>query len=155
MRPTIDEQLAGVDRLLDLVAADPRLGDESSLLLRDARRQLGRLRGSMPIRLRFIRWDNAATVALLTEVAPVLPSELQSTIGRFADASAGHASDTPEATEAELNDRLRTLLSEAIDVLPDSAAGEAARQRIITHLRTRVDAHPALNKTPIFPQEQS
>jgi len=155
MRPTIDEQLAGVDRLLELVAADSALGDESALLLRDARRQLGRLRGSMPSRLRFIRWDNAATTTVLSEVVSILPSEMQSKIGRLTDASTDQPSDTPEADETGLNNRLRTLLSEAIDVLPDTADGEAARLRIVGHLRARVDANPALNKAPIFQQEQS
>ncbi len=158
MRPTVDEQLGGIDRLLELIAADSALGDESALLLRDARRQLGRLRASLPARLRFLRWDNEASAGVLVEVAAVLPVEFQTAIAELAETSGTTGDDSshsPEQAEAELNDRLRKLLARAIDALPQTAEGEAARLRIIKHLRDRVDANPALNKNPIIPEESS
>ncbi len=156
VRPTVDEQLAGIDRLLQLVAADPRLSAESGSLLRDARRQLDRLRSSIELRLPFLLWDNAASAAVLAGVAPLLPPELAdevvaATARSEADPTAGR-SET-EADLARRNDRLRDLLSAAITALPDDEAGTAARAAIIDHLRARVDANPALNRDPVIPEE--
>ena len=78
MRPTIEEQLRGVSRLVDELAADPELSSSSVTLARDAGKQLKRLTSSAASRPPFLRWDNAVMTALLRDLAPMFPAELQS-----------------------------------------------------------------------------
>jgi len=150
MRPTVGEQLAGIDRLLEQIGADPAIGSESALLLRDARRQLGRLRGSLDLRLPFLRWDNAASLAVLQAIAPRLPADFGARLAPLASAS-----DEDEHQATERNDALRTLLGEALDALAeadrDTGEGRVAHRLIVDHLRARVAANPALNKNPTIP----
>lgn len=149
MRPTVDEQLAGLDRLLEQVAADPALGPESGLLLRDARRQLARLRGSLDLRSPFLRWDNAASAAVLRAVAPHLPAEVATRVDQVVTAP---GPGTDERQLVERNDALRSLLSEALDALVDGEEGQAAQRLIVDHLQTRVTANPALSRNPVIPE---
>lgn len=148
MHPTVDEQLRAVRRLLDAVAGDPGLAGPSAQALADASRQLRRLEGSWAARLPFLTDDNRATVELLGEVAPLVADrpgwgeEL---------AAAVAAAEVPTVAEPVAHDRnlaLRRLLARAVHELPDSEAGDAARARIAAHLRRRLDADPALHRSP-------
>ena len=68
MRPTVAEQLGGVLRWLDAVAADPGLSAASVERLADATRVLRRLETSAPARMPFLFADNDATEALLGDL---------------------------------------------------------------------------------------
>jgi hypothetical protein len=137
MRPTIEEQLRGVERLLKDVADDRSLSEESATLLRDAQKQLRRVAGSADAREAFLGWDNQETRMLLDGLLPLLPDDVETAV------SAGDLAST--------NEELRRLLCRAVDELPNDEHGEAGRRRIVDHLLTRVDANPLLNKTPTTP----
>lgn len=150
MHPTVDEQLRGVRRLLELAAADPGLRAGSASLLADAGRQLRRLEGTWAEVLPFLVADNRATAAVLADVAPLLDADLAEEV-----AGAVARTGTAALTEAERdgldvaaaaarNDELRGLLSRAIAALPegDDPAGRRAGAAIAAHLRRRLDADP-------------
>lgn len=133
MRPTVGEQLAGIDRLLEIVAADPSLEASSTAYLADARKQLSRLTGSVDAREDFLRWDTDAALAVLATVNPALAE-------RFVQSA--------QSTADEANVQIRSLLVEALDALGPDREGAEARGLIAQHLRARVDANPSLNKQP-------
>jgi hypothetical protein len=116
MRPTIDDQLGGADRLLDLVAADPGLGDGSRELLVNARRLLRTVRRSWDRVVPFAEADNARMTELLGEAAPP-------------DVGKG---------PLERQEELRAALAAAIPDLDDGARAEIGR-----YLRERVEEDPA------------
>ena len=145
MRPTIEEQLRGVSRLVDELAADPELSSESATLARDAGTQLKRLTSSAASRPHFLRWDNAAMTALLRELASMFPAELQWPITESSDGR------QPVTDDDAQNEALRVLVTAAIEVLPDDEVGDRARRSIAVHLRERAAANPALHKHPKRP----
>lgn len=129
MRPTIDEQLDGVRRLLDAVERDDGLSPASRELLTDAGRLVHRVRGSWATALPFLVEDNAGLAALLAD------------LGAPADTD-DHPAPTDVVAAAARNTALRGLLTETIRALPRDADGLAARARIAAYLRRRVDADP-------------
>jgi hypothetical protein len=145
MRPTIEEQLRGVGRLVDELAADPDLRPESAALARDAGKQLKRLTGSVAARPLFLRWDNVAMTALVRDLAPMFPAELQRLITESCEGT------QPVTDDDAQNEVLRALVTAAIEVLPDDEVGDRARRSIADHLRVRAAANPALHKHPERP----
>ena len=145
MRPTIEEQLRGVSRLVDELAADPELSSSSVTLARDAGKQLKRLTSSAASRPPFLRWDNAVMTALLRDLAPMFPAELQSLITESSDGT------QPVTDDEAQNEALRVLVTMAIGTLPDETVGNRARRTISDHLRERAAANPALHKHPKRP----
>ena len=145
MRPTIEEQLRGVSRLVDELAADPELSSSSVTLARDAGKQLKRLTSSASSRPPFLRWDNAVMTALLRDLAPMFPAELQSLITESSDGT------QPVTDDEAQNEALRVLVTMAIGTLPDETVGNRARRTISDHLRERAAANPALHKDPKRP----
>lgn len=132
MRPTIDEQLDGVLRLLDAVARDEGLSPPARDRLRDAGRLVRRVRGSWSSAQPFLVEDNATLSDLLR--------------GLGADVDELPDPDGPDlALVAARNERLRARLSETIRALPDPAGSpdaDGARARIGAYLRRRVDTDP-------------
>ncbi|MFE7422212.1 hypothetical protein [Rhodococcus sp. NPDC057529] len=123
MRPTIDEQLAGADRLLGLVETDEQLSPGSVELVRNARRLIGRIAGSWSTALPFLVEDNARLAELLdVEPDESVPTDLTSAAARN------------EERRAELANRIREL--------PSDAQGRATRSEIGRYLRGRVAADP-------------
>ena len=123
MRPTIDEQLAGVQRLLGLVEADGGIPPESVELLHNAQRLVKRVAASWSTSLPFLLDDNAQLSALLREPAAA-------------------AAPTDVAVAAARNDELRGSLSHLIRNLPCSVEGRARRAEIGRYLSRRVAADP-------------
>ncbi|URN03308.1 hypothetical protein LUW74_08065 [Actinomadura madurae] len=119
MRPTVTEQLDGVRRLLDLVAADEDLSPSSRARLRDAGRLLARVRRSWTELPSFLAEDNARLAALLGE------------------------DDHPDqcVQSVQRNDELRASLARTIRELPATDAG--TRDRIRSYLRWRVATDPS------------
>jgi hypothetical protein len=144
MHPTVDEQLRGVRRLLDGVAAGEQLSPRSAAALQDARSILRRLESSWSAVVPFLDWDNRATAALLDEVASLVPG---------AALPAPHP--LPLTAEPELdfevahrrNLALRAALTDVIAALAtpgvDPAAADRARGLVATHLRERLARDPA------------
>lgn len=123
MRPTIDEQLAGAGRLLDLVESAGDLPAGSAELLRNAQRLIRRVATSWSTTLPFLVEDNARLTALLHHE----PTD---------DAA------TDPTLAAERNDELRGSLARLIRELPGDAEGRARRAEIGRYLRRRVAADP-------------
>ena len=129
MRPTIDEQLDGAQRLLRIVEGDEGLSAGSREVLGNAVRLLRRVRGSWASVPSFLADDNAELTALLA--------------GLGADASVAEPEgDLDVAAAAERNAALRQLLARVIRELPSTVEGRAARERIGDYLRKRVQIEP-------------
>ena len=146
MHPTVDEQLAGARRLIDLVAADPGLPPASAELLRNADRLLRRVGTSWASTLPFLTEDNATLTELLTRLAPLLPAA-DSTATDPADTTAPWTDpaarpDLDVAVVAARNTELRALLARAVRELPRTPAGAAARAEIGDYLARRVESDP-------------
>src|SRR4051794_38492762 len=134
MRPTIDEQLDGAQRLLRIVEGDEGLSAASREVLGNAVRLLHRVRGSWASVPSFLLDDNAELAALLSRLHDVVPGLTQ--VAPDLDP------DLDVAAAAEHNTAQRELLARAIRELPRTAEGQAARERIGDYLRTRVQIEP-------------
>lgn len=130
MRPTVDEQLDGVLRLLDAVAHAEDLPTGARDRLDDAQRLVRRVRGSWSSALPFLITDNAALEGLLHELGAdlVLPP------------APGDRADI--AAAALHNEQLRGRLSATIRALPRAPHGDDARELIAAYLKQRVAADP-------------
>jgi hypothetical protein len=145
MRPTIDEQLAGARRLLDLVAADPGLSPASAELLRNADRLLRRVGTSWATTLPFLVEDNATLTDLLARLAPLLPAPAATATPAATTAPDPVAVARPDldvAVVAARNTELRALLARAVRELPRTPAGATARAEIGDYLTRRVESDP-------------
>jgi hypothetical protein len=139
MRPTIDEQLDGAQRLLGVVAGDEQLSPDSREVLGNAARLLRRVHGSWASVLPFLVEDNAELASLLgglTGLVPTLAPDVAAALGT----APRHELDVAAATER--NTALRALLARAVRELPRTPDGLAARTRIGHYLRTRVEIDP-------------
>lgn len=145
MRPTIQEHLLGVGRVVDELAADPELSDDSAELAASAAKQLKRLAASVTARPSFLRWDNHTMSALLSELVPLLPDEAQHLVAQ-SNETAG-----PSPDDETRNEALRRLMTVVIQALPDGQSGDRARRAVADHLRARAAANPALHKNPQLP----
>ncbi len=133
MHPTAEEQLAGVRRLLEAVAADEDLSTASAARLTDAGRILRRLQASWAGVAPFLAADNDASAGLLAQLAPHMP------------VAAEEPEPEPDSAEDvdQRNRRLRGLLAETIPHLD-----EDARRRVARHLRHRLDRDPTQRRAP-------
>ncbi|MEW2503347.1 MULTISPECIES: hypothetical protein [unclassified Amycolatopsis] len=130
MRPTIEDQLHGAQRLLDDVATDPELSRDSHENLANVRRLLKQIGRSWSELLPFYLNDNATLAQLLTRHDVELPAAAE---------PGGY--DVAEA--ARRNAELRALLSGVITNLPDTPDGTAARREITEYLVRRIEADPS------------
>ncbi|QRP50254.1 hypothetical protein [Amycolatopsis sp. FDAARGOS 1241] len=127
MRPTIEDQLSGAQRLLDDVATDSGLSQDSRENLTNVRRLLTQIGRSWATLLPFYAQDNAALTRLLTRHGvPVADDE-----------PAGY----DLAAAATRNAELRAHLSHVITNLPPD--GTAARREITEYLIRRIATDPS------------
>ena len=134
MHPTIDEQLGGALRLLDVLETEDELSTASQEVLANVRRLLGKVQRSWSAQLPFHTADNAALTDLLGRTAPLVDPALVPTVTAVEPLDA--------VAVATRNSELRALLSRVVTGLPHSPAGDAARAEIGDHLRHRVDTDP-------------
>lgn len=140
MRPTVEEQLDGVRRLLDLIDSDPGLSAGSRELLRNAARVVRHVRGAWASTLPFLVEDNARLTELLTGLCGVVPA-----MSADIDTVIGAGAAVPEVDVSAVsghNAELRSLLARAIRELPRAGDGLDARIEIGNYLRWRVEADP-------------
>ena len=158
MHPTPDELLRAIQRRLGQVKAEAALTPVARDALDDAERLLRRLERTWSHRLPFLVVDNRLAVDLLRSLAPHLPelsAEIDAAAAKVEGAGSGEptmsGADEPpvdEPTVHDLNKQLQGLLGRAVHLLPDDADGDTGRARIADHLRARLAANPALNRTP-------
>ena len=141
MHPTIDEQLHGALRLLDVLEADNELPTGAQESLINVRRLLGKVARSWSLQLPFHTTDNATIGELLLRTGPLVGPALAAEMDvAVRSVPAGSPLDAPAV--ATRNAGLRALLSRVIAELPRSPAGDAARTEIGGYLRHRVDTDP-------------
>ena len=148
MHPTPDEQLRAAQRTLDQVSVDPSLAPGAREALDDVRRMLRRLEASWAQRLPFLLLDNRLAMELLRSIAPHVPDLVAEIESADADVTSSGRDGVNEPAAHDLNKRLQALLGRAVHCLPDDADGDAGRSRIAAHVRARLAADPALNRTP-------
>lgn len=137
MRPTIDEQLDGAQRLLAIVEGDEELSPASREVLGNAARLLKRVRGSWASVLPFLVEDNAQLDSLLGGLAGPGPARAPEV-----ETARGATAELDVAAAADRNTALRAQLARTIRELPPTPDGLAARARIGHYLRTRVANDP-------------
>lgn len=130
MRPTIDEQLDGARRLIDVAETESEISPSSMEALTNARRLLTQVRRSWAALLPFYLADNARLSALLARAGrPV------------ADGDVLRSDDV--VAQADRNTVLRSTLAEVIAELPDTPSDDGLQAAITAYLIARVDADPS------------
>jgi hypothetical protein len=125
VRPTIHEQLSGVDRLLDLADESHSLPAETSELLSNARRLIKRVATSWDTALPFLLDDNARLTELLNgaEAQEPVPTDITAVAAR--------------------NEELRGSLAQLISTIPRDPEFRQRRAEIGQYLQWRVATDPA------------
>jgi len=125
MRPTIGEQLDGIQRLLAEIVAPEVRAPYPREILTGAIAALDALREALPKVPDFLRWDSDSTAAVLSIAMPLLDAGLA---GEVRSALAEPPGDTLEGMEAR-QERLRALLSRSVPAIL-AERGEAYRAMI-------------------------
>lgn len=137
MKPSIEEQLLGTCRVLDSVVA-PALSDAFARNILDGLTgNLRMLAKALPGIAAFLRWDNAATLALLQEVQGSAAPDLASAISTAAAEAEPDAADW-NALDAR-NQLLRELLSRAVC---SDGLSELLRKAAVRHMSERASRTP-------------
>jgi len=131
MHPTIDEQLAGAERLLTVIESDSALSASSAEAVANVRRLLKQIGRSWPELLPFYLADNDRLLDLLASAPHAVPG---------AAAPTGAVS---VAAAAARNAELRQALSDAIHQLSDDAASDSFRSAALAYLVARTDTDPS------------
>jgi hypothetical protein len=140
MRPGMNDQLAGVRRILEEIIAPELRPGYPSQVLRGVVKNLAMLEGAWASVAPFLEWDSEATASLLRDAAPHVDEELRRRIGETLEA--GACDGSVEALE-QRNETLRGLLAEAIPQLARHGDGAAdAHERVKAHLRERTREYP-------------
>lgn len=146
MRPTVNEQLEGMCRILETVVAPDLATGHTLETLRSLianMRMLGRAWHQL---LPFLQWDNDAMLDLLKDARDSADAALRA---RIDEALAPRPADRADAFALEAcNDALRALLCECLNG-PDELTA-----RIATHLSARSRRYP-LRLTGAVPKHKS
>lgn len=136
MHPTIDEQLRGIGRLLDLVEQEGSLTVDGMESLTNARRLVSQVSRSWSAVLPFYHRDNKALRELLLRSRSVLePGAV------LADDSSADEFDV--IAVGEQNAALRACLSSVIQQLPRTEDGATVHSEILRYLAARVVEDPS------------
>jgi hypothetical protein len=119
VRPTIEEQLAGVKRVLETVVAPALPAGYPAEMLRWSAEALGRLARQQGLAEANLRWEAAATSALLA---------------RFCDAPDHAAADDLAALQAQVL-ALRARLAELVRETAFQPGAEALTGALVAHMR--------------------
>lgn len=144
MQPTIEADLRAARLALERIAAEEGLPANAAQGLSEVTRSLKRLEACWFRMLPYLSTENASTVALLHELAPLLPADLNRDIAALGDAPVPVAdADALDARKAnELNGTLRDLLARAIGTFPPGEEGAAARARVTEHFGATMELRP-------------
>lgn len=138
MRPTIDERLQGIRRLLDQIEATASLPEQAVDALTSARRLLALVARSWSALLPFLLEDNRTLRELLGSLVPLAPQ----LVADVAAARASEVSSIDVMAVTESNAALRALLAQLVVALPRGPAGDRARAEIGSYLLRRTMADP-------------
>ena len=141
MRPTFDEQLAGLRRILADVVGPAVDAPYPAEVLRSTIASLDMLSHAYVKVAPFLAWDNHATEALLADVAPRVGGDLAARIETALAARPVDPLDTG-ALDAR-NVEVRGLLVDAIAPLAGGGgATSSTYAAVCAHLRERVNRYP-------------
>jgi len=127
MHPTIDEQLLGVLRLLKTIDGIDHVPDEAREVLANVRRLISHAQRANVAAQAFYDADNQTLTDLLAQLGP----------------ESNRAASMVSAREpAQRNTDLRAVLSDTIQNLPCTAAGDRQRGEIGRYLLRRVEQDP-------------
>lgn len=144
MQPAVDADLRAIRESLERLAVEHRLSSAAVATLNEVERSLRRLERTWARVLPYLVAENAATAALLKELAPLVPAPLRDDIASSERVPAPVAD--PRALDAvhanELNGELRGLLARVIAALPGDQAGSDARERTREHLQDMLRLRP-------------
>ena len=154
MRPTIGEQLLGLRRILAEVVAPEVTHPYPADILRGVMAGLEALERGWYEVPRFLRWDAAATAAILMDARPALDEQLRAEITAVCGAEPEEPLEL-EVLEAR-HDRLRALLARAAPVLAAGAEHQALNDRVVELFRQRAERFPfGLQARPSAPVPSS
>jgi hypothetical protein len=146
MRPTVNEQLEGMCRILESAIA-PELNNGYTLeTLRSLVANVRMLGRAWHQLLPFLHWDNAAMLDLLREARGNVDAARQARIDEALDTPPADAADALSAESR--NDALRALLCDCLDGPATLTA------RIAAHLSERSRRYP-LRLTGAVPKHKS
>jgi hypothetical protein len=149
MRPTIEEQLGGTCRILEVMIAPEVAGTPAGDVLRGLVKNLRMLQANWGTVLPFLHWDNESTASLLARAASSVSDALAQRITTTVDAQP--APDPADVSAAQArNDELRALLTDVVRVI---STGSDAHAEIIAHLAARSARYP-LRAVPDLPRAQ-
>lgn len=143
MHPTIDEQISGVHRLVETIAADDALSETSRDLVRHVLEILRLLESTRRQLLPFLATDNAALIELLLGIGRLLGVRAQ--VEEAATDGSASVDFQDESRLVERNMMLRASLADVIARLPETGPGNEGRRRIAQYLIKRSDRDPTLN----------
>ena len=135
MRPTLAEQLRGLNHVLQNVVAPDVQSDYARETLLGVVRAMDMLTRQAASVGPFLAWDNAQTRALLQSIATRVP------LAGELDANAPIATGDVAALDAE-NERLRALLSSVIPTLGADDDLHELHHAVVAHLRERIARYP-------------
>ena len=144
MQPAVEADIRAMRESLERLIAEEQLPASGVAVLGEVRRSLRRLERTWARVLPYLLAENAATAALLAEVAPLVPADLQAeitTAGRALDP----VPDTAQLDAVLANERngvLRGLLARVIETLPADESGARARARARKHLQDCLELRP-------------
>lgn len=144
MQPAVETDLRAMRESLERLVAEEDLPGSAVAALGEVGRSLRRLERSWARVLPYLVAENAATAALLEELAPLVPASLRDDIAAVGPVPEPVAD--PRVLDAldanELNGALRGLLAGVIASLPGDQAGSEARGRARRHLQDILRQRP-------------
>lgn len=142
MRPTIEEQIEGSCRLLEVVVAVEVADSHALEVLSELTRNLRMIGSSWTQLLPFLHWDNEATTGLLDAARPIVEVVLAQ---RIVAVIAGAQSDPFDFSAVSAhNDELRAVLSELVTELDPESGPQATEiyRDILRHFDLRARRYP-------------
>lgn len=148
MKPTIDEQLEGIARLVERVV-ERHPDDPSVSLLRNGTGTLRRMARAWSEILPFLTWDNRAMCALFDRFDADLPEAMRTELRALKKVGI----DPLSARDVEARNRaFRAVLAHWVRSLPPGS--ELLRSAITTHCRDRIARDPSSGRTRSSTQAQ-
>ena len=135
VRPTLDEQLRGLRRILEQSVAPAVIDSYASSTLNGVIRALEMLEQRTALVGPFLAWDNQETATVLHAIATRVP------IDEPLESSAIVPTGDLAALDAE-NTRLRGLLAGVIPALANDPAAVNEYALVVAHLRERIARYP-------------
>jgi hypothetical protein len=144
VRPTVGDELSGVRRILQDVASEPALAPDAVAALGDACAILARVEKYWSKVLPYLLADTSQLTAVLQEISPALPADLQQDIQALVAEQGAYRDVTIDFARADdLEQTARSLVSRAIAALPADPPGQGGPlARVRSALASSLEERP-------------